>query len=124
VQHAESAESHRLSIFVCFLRLQLPEISSSIRRRTQVIDNACQQVKGCERLAAVLQKLLAVGNVMNEGTFQGSAAGFTLDSLLKLTTTKGVDKKTSVLDIVTRMLGEQVRAVATVVVDDECGHEW
>jgi hypothetical protein len=58
-------------------------------------------------LAAVLQKLLAVGNVMNEGTYQGSAAGFTLDSLLKLTTTKGVDKKTSVLDIVTRMLGEQ-----------------
>jgi hypothetical protein len=33
---------------------------------------------------------------MNEGTRQGNASGITLNSLLKLTNTKGADKKTTV----------------------------
>lgn len=41
------------------------------------------------RLAKLLRKMLAVGNVMNQGTERGQAAGFTLDSLLKMVDTKG-----------------------------------
>jgi hypothetical protein len=69
--------------------------------------------------------MLAVGNIMNQGTKQGRASGFTLDSLLKMINTKGlliicvnmlnntyitmfvhlvtilgIDKKTTVLDYV------------------------
>jgi hypothetical protein len=33
--------------------------------------------------------MLAVGNVMNEGTRRGGASGFTLDSLMKMVNTKG-----------------------------------
>ena len=59
-----------------------------------------------DKLAFVLQKMLAVGNVMNQGTRQGDASGFTLDSLLKLINTKGIDKKTTVLDYVVRIIAE------------------
>jgi len=48
-----------------------------------------------------LESVLAVGNAMNAGTYNESS-GFTLDSLLKLTQVKGNDKKTTVLDYVTR----------------------
>lgn len=45
--------------------------------------------------------MLAVGNLMNQGTSR-EATGVTLDSLLKMVNTKGVDKKTSILDYVVK----------------------
>jgi hypothetical protein len=63
-----------------------------------------RQIMNSDNLALVLQKMLAVGNVMNQGTRQGDASGFTLDSLLKLINTKGVDRKTTVLDYVVRLI--------------------
>ena len=46
--------------------------------------------------------MLAVGNIMNEGTHRGRASGFTVDSLIKMVNTKGVDKKTTILDYVVK----------------------
>jgi hypothetical protein len=43
-----------------------------------------------DSLARILQKMLTVGNLMNEGTYRGQASGFTLDSLLKMVHTKGI----------------------------------
>ncbi len=40
-------------------------------------------------LAKLLQRMLLVGNIMNEGTRRGGASGFTLDSLSKMVNTKG-----------------------------------
>jgi hypothetical protein len=102
---AVSRLQSRIHVFI--FRLQLPETSESLTRRMNVVRTACEQVTGCEKLVVVLQKVLAVGNVMNEGTYKGAASGFTLDSLIKITMTKGKDKKTTVLDAVARLLGEQ-----------------
>ena len=60
-----------------------------------------------ERLAAVMQKVLAIGNAMNRGTYKGSAAGFTIDSLLKLTSTRGADGKTTLLDFVVKVITQK-----------------
>ncbi len=57
-------------------------------KMTRII-NCCNQVLSSSRLAKLLQRMLAVGNVMNQGTERGQAAGFTLDSLLKMVDTKG-----------------------------------
>ena len=62
----------------------------------------------------VLKKVLKVGNTMNAGTQSGGAKGFTLESLSKLSTTKGADKKTTVLDVVVAMIFKK-----TVATDDE-----
>jgi hypothetical protein len=48
--------------------------------------------------------VLAVGNVMNEGTVKGGAQGITVDSLLKLTQTKSVCKRMTVLDYIVESL--------------------
>jgi hypothetical protein len=52
----------------------------------------------------VLETILAIGNIMNEGTHKGAAQGFTLDSLPALATTKGVDGKTTLMDYLTVMV--------------------
>ena len=50
------------------------------------------------KLQDVLGMVLSIGNVMNEGTRTGGAAGFRFDSLLRLTQTKTSDGKITVLD--------------------------
>jgi hypothetical protein len=49
----------------------------------------CVQVLASNNLARLLQRMLVVGNIMNEGTRRGGASGFTLDSLIKMVNTKG-----------------------------------
>jgi len=96
---------NRLGVFI--FRQQLPDACSSLKSKIRVVCEACEQIVTCDKLVQVLQKVLAVGNAMNEGTFKGAATGFTLDSLLKVMMTKGKDKVTTVLDAVARMLGSQ-----------------
>jgi hypothetical protein len=68
------------------------------------LNAACSEVIANQNLSRVLQKMLAIGNVMNLGSREGGreASGVTLDSLLKMVNTKGVDKKTSILDYVVK----------------------
>lgn len=87
---------------------------SSLSERANLVDRAAKQLMNSEGLANVLRQMLVIGilacfarkllrftqltlgNIMNEGTRQGNASGITLNSLLKLTNTKGADKKTTV----------------------------
>eukprot|EP01041_Mallomonas_annulata_P005865 gene5865-11842_t len=73
-------------------------------QKVNILIDACNQVISSDKLAKILQKMLAVGNLMNEGTHRGQAEGITLDSLMKMVHMKGVDKKTSVLDYVVKKI--------------------
>ena len=64
--------------------------------------DVCNLILSSDQLSRIMQKMLAVGNIMNQGTHRGQATGFTLDSLMKMVNTKGVDKKTSILDYVVK----------------------
>ena len=72
--------------------------------------SASEELCGSVGLKLVLRQMLAIGNIMNEGTHKGQASGITLDSLLKLTHTKGADKKTTVLDYVVTLCLDKVRS--------------
>lgn len=74
-----------------------------VDKMRKLID-ACNEVLSSDKLARLLQKMLKIGNLMNEGTHKGQALGFTLDSLLSMVNTKGVDKRTSVLDYVVKTM--------------------
>ena len=77
-----------------------PEASRAAERGLSCLIGACGGVIGSGALSRLLQRLLAVGNLLNEGTYRGNAAGVALGSLLRVTTTKGADRKTTVLDFV------------------------
>eukprot|EP00946_MAST-07B_sp_MAST-7B-sp1_P000109 g109.t1 len=80
---------------------------SQLRGHMNLVISASQQVFDSEDLVVVLRKVLAVGNAMNRGSHVGEVPGFTLESLPRLWSTKGNDKRTTVLDFVVRMLLER-----------------
>ena len=63
-----------------------------------VLRSATLELRGSERLRAVLGVVLAVGNAMNGGTFRGGAAGFRLDALVKVSHMQTHTSRTSLKD--------------------------
>ena len=84
VLHVISAELVPEKLQFILYRAQFVDISLDLREQMRTVMSACSQVKGNESIATIFELILTIGNVMNAGTYRGSAAGFTLDSLLKL----------------------------------------
>lgn len=70
----------------------------AVESNFHLLNEVCHQVMGSVKLQDLLGMVLRIGNVMNEGTRTGGAAGFRFDSLLRLTQTKTSDGKITVLD--------------------------
>jgi hypothetical protein len=78
----------------------------------------CSEVMNSNKLQDLLGRVLHIGNIMNEGTRTGGAAGFKFDSLLKLTQTKSSDGKMTVLDfLVTILVGKGQRDTLKLSLD-------
>ncbi len=60
----------------------------SARAAVQSVERACDQIRGSDRLAAVLRAVLATGNTLNAGTHRGDATAIKLDSLTKMADVK------------------------------------
>lgn len=72
-----------------------------------ILNEVCHQVMRSEKLQDLLEMVLNIGNIMNEGTRTGGASGFKFDSLLKLTQTKSSDGKTTVLDFLVNVFASK-----------------
>ena len=72
---------------------------------------------GSVALAALLQAVLSLGNVLNSGTACGDAAAFKLASLLQLAAVKADDKKTSFLQYVLVKLCQEGESPAGFLAD-------
>ena len=80
---------------------------SNLRKVTEeyeLVAAAAADLKNCARFVTVLEGILAVGNHLNGGTYRGQARGFRLETLLRLTDVKAVDRKTSLLHFVAKEL--------------------
>ena len=80
---------------------------SNLRKVTEeyeLVAAAALELKGCALFVTVLEGILAVGNHLNGGTYRGQARGFRLETLLRLTDVKAVDRKTSLLHFVAKEL--------------------
>ncbi|KAL7229498.1 hypothetical protein ACSBR2_008079 [Camellia fascicularis] len=58
---------------------------------------AAREVKESTKLRQVMQTILTLGNALNQGTTRGSAIGFKLDSLLKLSDTRARNNKMTLM---------------------------
>ena len=80
--------------------------------RYNVLQTTCKDVIKSDKLQLILESVLAIGNIMNQGTYSGDAQGIKFNSLLKLTQTKSKDKKMSILDYIVMMfVGKNERNV-------------
>ena len=71
---------------------EFDETVAGVTAALDAVRVACDEVRRSKQLKAVLAAALAAGNVLNEGTPRGDAAGFTLDSLHKLADVKSTKR--------------------------------
>lgn len=88
--------SQKLSAFK--YSLQFEEQAESLKSHLRLLGKACGEVIDNKKLAVMLRRVLAIGNIMNESSGKPVARGITLDSLIKTAKKKGSDGKTTVLD--------------------------
>eukprot|EP01035_Chromulina_nebulosa_P021343 gene21343-27652_t len=75
--------------------------------QTQVLmslNTTCNSIKNSKKLKKVLKTILKVGNQMNSDANNNTYIGFSLDSLLKLQSSKAYDNKTTILDYVIQLI--------------------
>jgi hypothetical protein len=80
------------------------DLVEQLEDQGKTLCKAIDQITMSKKLTRVLETVLSVGNLMNQGTHAGDAVGITLDSLLKLTSTKSHDNKMTVLDYVVQTM--------------------
>jgi hypothetical protein len=86
-----------------------------VQEQLNIIHGACSELKNCTPFLKLLQAVLELGNHLNAGTHRGGAAGFKLDTLLKLSDIKAVDKKTSLLQFVIEQIRKGDPSIDTLV---------
>ncbi|POO00999.1 Tensin phosphatase [Trema orientale] len=79
-----------------------------LRNNLNTINNAAREVKESGKLRQIMQTILTLGNALNQGTARGSAIGFKLDSLLKLSDTRARNNKMTLMHYLCKLLAEKM----------------
>ncbi|GJS24143.1 formin-like protein 14 [Tanacetum coccineum] len=94
----------RVFAFTCTFASQV----SDLRKQLSVINDASIEVKESEKLRQIMQTILTLGNVLNQGTARGSAVGFKLDNLLKLSDTRARNNKMTLMHYLCKLISEKM----------------
>ncbi|CAA0384261.1 unnamed protein product [Arabidopsis thaliana] len=78
-------------------KIQFHSQVTDLRTGLNTIHSATNEVRGSTKLKRIMQTILSLGNALNHGTARGSAIGFHLDSLLKLTDTRSRNRKMTLM---------------------------
>ncbi|XP_022145618.1 formin-like protein 14 [Momordica charantia] len=81
---------------------------NDLRYNLNTINDATREVKESAKLRQIMQTILTLGNALNQGTTRGSAIGFKLDSLLKLSDTRARNNKMTLMHYLCKLLSEKM----------------
>lgn len=79
-----------------------------LRTNLTTINDATKEVKESLKLRQIMKTILTLGNALNQGTARGSAVGFRLDSLLKLSDTRSRNNKMTLMHYLCKLLAEKM----------------
>uniref|UniRef100_A0A2N9GQK1 Formin-like protein n=1 Tax=Fagus sylvatica TaxID=28930 RepID=A0A2N9GQK1_FAGSY len=79
-----------------------------LRNNLKTINCAAREVKESVKLRQIMQTILTLGNALNQGTARGSAIGFKLDSLLKLSDTRARNNKMTLMHYLCKLISEKM----------------
>ncbi|KAL3619127.1 Formin-like protein 14 [Castilleja foliolosa] len=79
-----------------------------LKLNLNTINDATREVKESLKLRQIMQTILTLGNALNQGTDRGSAVGFKLDSLLKLSDTRARNNKMTLMHYLCKILSEKM----------------
>uniref|UniRef100_A0A2P2LSU9 Formin-like protein n=1 Tax=Rhizophora mucronata TaxID=61149 RepID=A0A2P2LSU9_RHIMU len=96
----------KLRVFA--FRITFSSQVDDLRRNLNIINVATREVKESAKLRQIMQTILTLGNALNQGTARGSAVGFKLDSLLKLSDTRARNNKMTLMHYLCKLLAEKM----------------
>ncbi|KAG9133410.1 hypothetical protein Leryth_013223 [Lithospermum erythrorhizon] len=94
----------RVFAFTITFSSQVHDLKSNLN----TINDAATEVKESVKLRQIMQTILTLGNALNQGTARGSAVGFKLDSLLKLSDTRAKNNKMTLMHYLCKLLAEKM----------------
>lgn len=89
-------------------KIQFQSQVSDLRKSLNIVNSAVEQIRGSAKLKRVMQTILSLGNALNQETARGSAIGFRLDSLLKLTETRARNNKMALMHYLCKVLVDKL----------------
>ncbi|KAE8126090.1 hypothetical protein FH972_020836 [Carpinus fangiana] len=95
----------------CKLRVFSFKIQFHSQVRMSSGSSCSLKVLNSVKLKRIMQTILSLGNALNQGTARGSAIGFRLDSLLKLTETRGRSNKMTLMHYLCKVLVDKLPEV-------------
>lgn len=93
----------RVFSFKIHFSSQIAEFKKSLN----TVNSVCQEVKNSRKLKEIMKRILCLGNMLNQGTARGSAIGFRLDSLSKLTDTRASNNKLTLMHYLCKVLASK-----------------
>ncbi|WVZ18654.1 hypothetical protein V8G54_005976 [Vigna mungo] len=88
-------------------KIQFGTQITEFKKSLHTVNSACEEVRNSFKLKEIMKKILYLGNTLNQGTARGSAVGFKLDSLLKLTDTRASNSKMTLMHFLCKVLAER-----------------
>ncbi|KAK6236922.1 hypothetical protein SCA6_012259 [Theobroma cacao] len=89
-------------------KIQFGSQVSDLRCSLNVVNSAAEEIRNSVKLKRIMQTILSLGNALNQGTARGSAVGFRLDSLLKLTETRAQNNKMTLMHYLCKVLADKL----------------
>ncbi|OMO61745.1 Actin-binding FH2/DRF autoregulatory [Corchorus capsularis] len=89
-------------------KMQFRSQFSDLRRSLNVANSAAEEIRNSVKLKRIMQTILSLGNALNQGTARGSAIGFRLDSLLKLTETRARNNRMTLMHYLCKVLADKL----------------
>ncbi|CAM8944308.1 unnamed protein product [Rhodiola kirilowii] len=89
-------------------KIQFSSQVNDLKNNLNIIKDAAVEVKESAKLRQIMQTILTLGNALNQGTARGSAIGFKLDSLLKLSDTRARNNKMTLMHYLCKVLSEKL----------------
>ncbi|GAB2250749.1 hypothetical protein Droror1_Dr00016999 [Drosera rotundifolia] len=89
-------------------KIQFVSQVSDLRRHLNCVNSASEEIRNSVKLRRIMQTILSLGNALNHGTARGSAVGFRLDSLLKLTDTRARNNKMTLMHYLCKVLAKKL----------------
>ncbi|XP_052476738.1 formin-like protein 20 [Gossypium raimondii] len=85
-------------------KIQFNTQISEFKKSLNIVNSACEEVRNSLKLKEIMKKILCLGNTLNQGTARGSAVGFKLDSLLKLSETRASNSRMTLMHYLCKVL--------------------
>ncbi|XP_057510950.1 formin-like protein 18 isoform X1 [Actinidia eriantha] len=89
-------------------KIQFHTQVSDLSNNLNIVNSVSEEIRNSAKLKRIMQTILSLGNALNHGTARGSAVGFRLDSLLKLTDTRAKNNKMTLMHYLCKVLAEKL----------------